>query len=87
MRKAVRSIGRCAINIEDAADQSIQVLTDLIRTRVPYVVQEAIIVIKVFLSLMNLRIYLEGIQIDMRGLLVYCVNIWILWMILKQKHP
>jgi vesicle coat complex subunit len=46
VRKSVRSIGRCAINIEDAADQAIQVLTDLIQTRVPYVVQEAIIVIK-----------------------------------------
>ncbi|KAJ3159609.1 AP-2 complex subunit beta [Geranomyces michiganensis] len=46
VRKAVRSIGRCAIKIEPAADRCIKVLVDLIQTKVNYVVQEAIVVIK-----------------------------------------
>eukprot|EP01114_Cavostelium_apophysatum_P004384 TRINITY_DN1460_c0_g1_i1.p1 TRINITY_DN1460_c0_g1~~TRINITY_DN1460_c0_g1_i1.p1 ORF type:complete len:890 (+),score=280.85 TRINITY_DN1460_c0_g1_i1:39-2708(+) len=46
VRKAVRAIGRCAIKIEKAAERCIQVLLDLIQTRVNYVVQEAIVVIK-----------------------------------------
>mmetsp|Transcript_20385 Transcript_20385/g.28583 ORF Transcript_20385/g.28583 Transcript_20385/m.28583 type:complete len:886 (-) Transcript_20385:57-2714(-) len=46
VRKAVRAIGRCAIKIEKGAEKCIQVLLDLIQTKVNYVVQEAIIVIK-----------------------------------------
>jgi vesicle coat complex subunit len=47
VRKAVRAIGQCAIKIDDAAERCVNVLLDLISTRVTYVVQEAIIVIKV----------------------------------------
>ncbi|KAJ3820843.1 adaptin N terminal region-domain-containing protein [Lentinula raphanica] len=46
VRKAVRSIGRLAIKVEAAADDCIQALLDLIDTKVTYVVQEAVIVIK-----------------------------------------
>ena len=46
VRKAVRSIGRLAIKVEPAADQCIDALLELIDTKVSYVVQEAIIVIK-----------------------------------------
>ncbi|KAJ3883414.1 adaptin N terminal region-domain-containing protein [Lentinula edodes] len=46
VRKAVRSIGRLAIKVEAAADDCIQALLDLIETKVTYVVQEAVIVIK-----------------------------------------
>jgi len=46
VRKAVRAIGRCAVAVEEAAEQCIGVLVDLIRGRVSYVVQEAVIVIK-----------------------------------------
>jgi len=46
VRKAVRAIGRCAIKLENAADRCINVLLDLIQTKVSYVVQEAIVVIK-----------------------------------------
>ncbi|KDQ60871.1 hypothetical protein JAAARDRAFT_124533 [Jaapia argillacea MUCL 33604] len=46
VRKAVRSIGRLAIKVEPAADDCIQALLELIETKVTYVVQEAIIVIK-----------------------------------------
>ena len=47
MRKAVRAVGQVAIKIEEAAERCVSVLMDLIETRVSYVVQEAVIVIKV----------------------------------------
>jgi AP-1 complex subunit beta-1 len=46
VRKAVRAIGRCAIKLERAAERCINVLLDLIKIKVNYVVQEAIVVIK-----------------------------------------
>ncbi|KAI8328628.1 putative beta-adaptin [Chlamydoabsidia padenii] len=46
VRKAVRSIGRLAVKIESAAERCITALLDLIHTKVNYVVQEAIVVIK-----------------------------------------
>jgi len=46
VRKAVRSIGRLAIKVQTAADSCIQSLLTLIETKVTYVVQEAVIVIK-----------------------------------------
>lgn len=47
VRKAVRAVGQTAIKIEQAADKCVSVLMELIETRVSYVVQEAVIVIKV----------------------------------------
>jgi vesicle coat complex subunit len=47
VRKSVRAIGRCAIKIDTTADQCVQQLVELIQTKVDYVVQEAVIVIKV----------------------------------------
>eukprot|EP01105_Mastigella_eilhardi_P011217 TRINITY_DN2595_c0_g1_i1.p1 TRINITY_DN2595_c0_g1~~TRINITY_DN2595_c0_g1_i1.p1 ORF type:complete len:899 (-),score=327.34 TRINITY_DN2595_c0_g1_i1:108-2804(-) len=46
VRKSVRAIGRCAIKLEAVAERCIQVLLELIQTKVNYVVQEAVIVIK-----------------------------------------
>ena len=46
VRKSVLAIGRCAIKIDKAAERCIQVLLELIQSKVNYVVQEAIIVIK-----------------------------------------
>lgn len=46
VRRAVRAIGRCAIKLERATEKCINVLLDLIQTKVNYVVQEAIVVIK-----------------------------------------
>jgi hypothetical protein len=46
VRKSVRAIGQAAIKIESAADRCVSVLMELIETRVSYVVQEAVIVIK-----------------------------------------
>jgi hypothetical protein len=45
--QAVRAIGRCAVSLENAAQRCIAVLLELIQTKVNYVVQEAVIVIKV----------------------------------------
>jgi vesicle coat complex subunit len=47
VKKAIRAIGQCAIKIDSAGEKCVNVLLDLIATRVSYVVQEAIIVIKV----------------------------------------
>ena len=44
--QAVRAIGRCAVSLERAAERCINVLLELIQTKLNYVVQEAIIVIK-----------------------------------------
>jgi vesicle coat complex subunit len=47
VRRSVRVIGRCALKLENAAERCGEALVELIRTRVNYVVQEAVIVIKV----------------------------------------
>ena len=47
VRKSVRAIGRCAIKVETAAERCVSTLVELIQTKVTYVVQEAVIVIKV----------------------------------------
>jgi len=46
VRRAVRAIGQCAIQINATTDRCVNVLLDLIATNVSYVVQEAVIVIK-----------------------------------------
>jgi hypothetical protein len=45
--QAVRAIGRCAVSLDKAAEKCVNVLLELIQTKVNYVVQEAICVIKV----------------------------------------
>lgn len=46
VRKSVRTIGRLAIKLERRAEKCVQELMKLIQTKVNYVVQEAVIVIK-----------------------------------------
>eukprot|EP00731_Ephydatia_muelleri_P022589 Em0015g172a len=46
VRKAVRAIGRCAIKVESAAERCVSTLVELIQTKVTYVVQEGVVVIK-----------------------------------------
>ncbi|OXA41238.1 AP-1 complex subunit beta-1 [Folsomia candida] len=46
VRKAVRAIGRCAIKVGQSAERCVATLLDLIQTKVNYVVQEAIAVLK-----------------------------------------
>ena len=46
VRKAVRAIGQVAIKIEECTEKAVNVLLELINTKVGYVVQEVIVVIK-----------------------------------------
>merc|ERR1719499_1642592 len=46
VRKSVRAIGRCAIKVEQSSERCVSTLLDLIQTKVNYVVQEAVVVIK-----------------------------------------
>lgn len=46
VRRAVKAIGQTAIKIDAAAERCVNVLLELINTKVNYVVQEAIVVIK-----------------------------------------
>nr|KAF6378872.1 hypothetical protein mMyoMyo1_009762 [Myotis myotis] len=46
VHKAVRAIGRCAIKVEQSAERCVSTLLDLIQTKVNYVVQEAIVIIR-----------------------------------------
>ncbi len=46
VRKSIRAIGKCAIKINQSSDKCVQVLMDLLASKVNYVVQEIIIVMK-----------------------------------------
>ncbi|KAE8351771.1 adaptin N terminal region-domain-containing protein [Aspergillus coremiiformis] len=46
VRKAVRAIGKLAIKIESAAKECIDTLLDLVNAKIPYIVQEATVVIR-----------------------------------------
>ena len=47
VRKSIKAIGQTAVKIDEAAERCVNVLLDLIATRVSYVVQEAVVVMKV----------------------------------------
>lgn len=47
VRKSIRAIGQTAVKIDAAAEKCVNVLLELIATRVSYVVQEAVVVMKV----------------------------------------
>jgi AP-1 complex subunit beta-1 len=51
VRRSIKAIGQAAVKIEAGAERCVNVLLDLISTRVSYVVQEAVVVMKVCLSL------------------------------------
>ncbi|KAL4080674.1 armadillo-type protein [Scleroderma citrinum] len=46
VRKSIEAIGQTAISIESSAEHCVNVLLDLISTRISYVVQEAVVVMK-----------------------------------------
>ncbi|KAF8217922.1 clathrin binding protein [Mycena galopus ATCC 62051] len=46
VRKGIKAIGQTAVKIDAAAERCVNVLLDLIATRVSYVVQEAVVVMK-----------------------------------------
>ena len=47
VRRSIKAIGQTAIKIDEAAERCVNVLLELIGTRVSYVVQEAVVVMKV----------------------------------------
>ena len=47
VRSSIKAIGQTAIKIDEAAERCVNVLLELIGTRVSYVVQEAVVVMKV----------------------------------------
>ena len=47
VRRSIKAIGQTAVKIEAGAERCVNVLLDLIGTRVSYVVQEAVVVMKV----------------------------------------
>lgn len=47
VRKSVSSIGQVAIRLEAAAQKCVEALLELVKLKVSYVVQEAVVVIKV----------------------------------------
>ena len=47
VRRSIKAIGQAAVKIEAGAERCVNVLLDLIGTRVTYVVQEAVVVMKV----------------------------------------
>ena len=54
VRKSIKAIGQTAVKIDVAAERCVHVLLELIATRVSYVVQEAVVVMKVCLPLLLL---------------------------------
>ena len=48
VRRSIKAVGQAAVNIEASAERCVNVLLDLIATRVSHVVQEAVVVMKVF---------------------------------------
>ncbi|OCH85011.1 clathrin binding protein [Obba rivulosa] len=46
VRRSIKAIGQTAIKIDEAAERCVNVLLELINTRVSYVVQEAVVVMK-----------------------------------------
>ena len=76
VRRSIKAIGQTAVKIDEAAERCVNVLLDLIGTRVSYVVQEAVVVMKVrsapmmgYISLANMDImsgYLPEISVHVR---------------------
>lgn len=46
LKKSVRSIGRIAIKLSKATEKSVKLLIEIVRSKINYVVQESVIVIK-----------------------------------------
>ena len=46
VRKAIKSIGQCAIKVDEGADRCVKVLLSLIETKKNYILQSVMVVIK-----------------------------------------
>ncbi|KAK5995698.1 AP-1 complex subunit beta-1 [Cladobotryum mycophilum] len=83
VRRAIKAIGQVAIKIEDASAKCVQALEDLIATKVNYVVQEVVVVIKDILRkypgyegvIPSLCNYIDELdEPDARGSLIWIVG-------------
>lgn len=92
VRKSIKAIGQCAIRIEASAERCVHVLLDLIATRVIYVVQEAVVVMKVrgltstWTQLTARRIFSGSIRRDTRASFRPYLPAWTTWTSPKQRH-
>lgn len=78
VRKSVRCIGRFAIRVESAADKCVSALLELIETKISYVVQEAVVVMR--------DIFRRFPDVTSRSYPLY-VTTWIALTFQKQKPP
>ena len=89
VRKSIKAIGQCAVKIDMSAERCVNVLLELIETKVTYVVQEAVVVMKawywhwVFAASSNgfLLGHIPQIPIDIRRRYshIMCQPRWIGW--------
>ncbi len=78
VRKAVRAIGKLAIKIEPAARQCINLLLELVATKVTYIVQEATVVIRnIFRKYPN----------QYESIIERCASIWTPWTSPRRRPP
>jgi AP-1 complex subunit beta-1 len=56
VRRSIKAIGQTAVKIETGAERCVNVLLDLINTRVSYVVQEAVVIMKVCALASNVKV-------------------------------
>ena len=97
VRKSIKAIGQTAVKIDVAAERCVNVLLDLIGTRVSYVVQEAVVVMKVGYFLLHPKSFTDSTTLPFRtfsenthrltkGLFLYYVLTLMNWMNQKQRH-
>ena len=67
VRKSVRSIGRVAVKLERACERAMNVLLELIETKVNYVVQESCVVVKDIFRKYPSRYEQVGVMYIIRG--------------------
>lgn len=84
VRKSIKAIGQTAVKIDEAAERCVNVLLDLIATRVSYVVQEAVVVMKVNISHLKKREFYWVIMIFTFAALGYLPKIPI---DIRRGHP
>ncbi|KAE9008086.1 hypothetical protein PR003_g16217 [Phytophthora rubi] len=76
VRRSVRAIGRCAVKLERAAEKCINVLLELIQTKMNYIAQEAINVI-----------ILANVQNVFLGMEMYCLVECLLIEMVREVFP
>jgi vesicle coat complex subunit len=94
VRKSIKAIGQTAVKIDAAAERCVNVLLELIGTRISYVVQEAVVVMKVntinvaheYWFKSYVRTYSENIHQHTRVSYQLYVPTSTSWMSQRQRH-